>query len=274
MRFHQPIGIWLLLSPALWALWIAGKGNPSFKNIVIIILGGVVMRAAGCVINDIADRNFDKHVARTKNRPLTSGQITLIEAQIIFLLLIIIAGILVLQLNQLCLMLAVLALFLAFLYPFTKRWVSFPQFFLSLAFGMGAPIAFAAENGQVTLIAGLIFLINMMWTLVYDTEYAMADKEDDLKIKIKSTAILWGTHDVLAILVLQVLMVILLAVLGVILKFYYLYFIFIGVVVFLFCYQLKLISSREPQNCFKAFLNNQWVGLVIFLCIFLSYKFT
>jgi 4-hydroxybenzoate polyprenyltransferase len=271
MRFHQPIGIWLLLSPAMWALWIAGQGNPQLKNIAIIFLGSVVMRAAGCVINDIADRNFDKHVERTKNRPLTSGQITLFEAQFIFVVLITLAAVLLLFLNSLCYYLSIAALLLACLYPFTKRWISYPQFFLSLAFGMGIPIAYAAELNQLTWMTGLLYITNIIWTLIYDTEYAMTDRKDDLKINIHSTAILWGKHELKVIYLLQLLMVTLLMLVGGILKLNEIYFLSVFCIIILFIYQQKLISTRQPQNCLKAFKNNQWVGVFIFVGIALSF---
>lgn len=270
MRFHQPIGIWLLLFPALWALWIAGEGRPCIENTLVIILGSVTMRAAGCVINDVADRNFDKHVKRTRLRPVTSGEISVKNAMILFFILIIFAASLLFFLNFLCFQLACLALFLACLYPFTKRWVSVPQFFLSLAFGMGIPIAFASQVNHLNIVTLYLYLINMLWVLMYDTEYAMSDREDDLKINIKSTAILWGKNDIAIVISFQVTMIILLILLGWILKLSPVYYLFILISVMLFLYQIKLISKRNPQNCLKAFRNNQWVGLAIFLGIFIS----
>lgn len=270
MRFDKPIGIWLLLFPALWALWIAGQGAPSLINVVIITLGSVLMRAAGCVVNDMADRNFDKHVARTKDRPLTSGQITLLEAQVIFLSLVLCSAGLLFFLNKLCLELACIALFLACLYPFTKRWVSYPQFFLSLAFGMGIPIAYAAQVNQLNLMTVFLYSLNILWVFIYDTEYAMADRKDDLRIKIKSTAIWWGKYDIALIICLQLMMVIMLVLLGLKLNFYNVYFAPISIVTLLFCYQIKLISSRDPHRCLNAFKNNQWVGVIIFLGLVLG----
>ncbi len=265
MRFHKPIGILLFVWPPLWALWVAGQGWPSIKNIIIFVLGAIIMRAAGCVINDIADRKFDKFVKRTAMRPLTSGEISLREAGILFLVLLVLALILALQLNLFSIELAVMTLILSCIYPFTKRWISCPQLFLGLAVATSVPMAFASELNHLTVTCGLIYLIALIWPVMYDTQYAMVDREDDLNIKIKSTAILFGKYDVLIISLLQIIILILLTLLGIILKAGLVYFLIsvCGSAV-LFVYQYYLISDRNPERCFKAFLNNQWVGLIIF----------
>jgi len=270
MRFHKPIGILLFVWPPLWALWIAGQGKPQLKYVIIFILGAIIMRSAGCVINDIADRKFDKFVKRTAMRPLTTGEISLREAIILFSILLILALILVLQLNLFSIVLAVITLILSCLYPFTKRWISCPQLFLGLAVATSVPMAFAAELNHLTLTCGLIYLIALIWPVMYDTQYAMVDREDDLKINIKSTAILFGKYDVLIISLLQILILILLMILGLILKSGLNYFLIsiLGSAV-LFLVQYYLISDRNPDRCFKAFMNNQWVGLVILLGIVL-----
>lgn len=270
MRFHKPIGILLFVWPPLWALWIAGQGKPQIKNIIIFVLGTIIMRAAGCVINDIADRKYDKFVKRTAIRPLTSGEVSLKEAIIIFSILLILALILVLQLNLFSIELAMITLILSCLYPFTKRWISCPQLFLGLAVATSVPMAFAAELNHLTFTCGLIYLIALIWPVMYDTQYAMVDREDDLKINIKSTAILFGKYDVFIISLLQIIIILLLILLGIILKLGLAYFL-ISVLcsAILFLYQYYLISDRNPERCFKAFLNNQWVGLIILLGIIL-----
>lgn len=268
MRLHKPVGILLFVWPPLWALWVAGQGSPQIKNIIIFVLGAIIMRSAGCIINDIADRKFDKYVKRTALRPLTSGELSLREAVILFSILLVIALILVLQLNIFSIELAVITLILSCIYPFTKRWISCPQLFLGLAVATSVPMAYAAEINHLTLTCGLIYLIALIWPVMYDTQYAMVDREDDLKIKIKSTAILFGKYDILIISLLQIIILILLIILGLILKAGLAYF-FISVFgsAALFLYQYYLISDRNPERCFKAFLNNQWVGVVILLGI-------
>lgn len=270
MRFHKPIGILLFVWPPLWALWVAGQGRPQIKNIIVFVLGTIIMRAAGCVINDIADRKFDKFVKRTAMRPLTSGEVSLTEAVMILSILLIMALILALQLNLFSIALAVITLILSCIYPFTKRWISCPQLFLGLAVATSVPMAFAAEINHLTLSCGLIYLIALIWPVMYDTQYAMVDREDDLKINIKSTAILFGKYDIFMISILQIIILILLIILGFILKSGLNYFLIsvIGSAV-LFLVQYYLISDRNPERCFKAFLNNQWVGLIIFLGIVL-----
>lgn len=266
-RFHKPIGILLFIWPPLWALWIAGAGRPQVKNVVIFVLGAIIMRAAGCIINDIADRKLDKFVRRTAMRPLTSGEITLKEAVILFSILLIIAAILVFQLNIFSMELALLTLALSCLYPFTKRWISCPQLFLGLAVATSVPMAFAAQLNHLTINCGLLYLIALIWPLMYDTQYAMVDREDDLKISIKSTAILFGKYDIAMITFFQGILLGLLILLGMLLALSAIYYVSVFICAGLFSYQYYLISKRNPENCFKAFMNNPWVGLVIFLGI-------
>lgn len=266
MRFHRPIGIFILLWPTLWALWLSSYGHPNVKVVVIFILGVIVTRALGCVINDIADRDFDKHVARTHDRPLTAGKISLKGAWVCFFILGFIALFLVLQLNIFTICLSFGALFFAILYPFTKRWLPCPQVFLSIPYG-GFPIlmAFAAQTNHVSLLAVFLFLLQMIWTVIYDTEYAMVDRDDDVKIGIKSTAILFGQYDVKIIGLLQIAFIAGFIYLGYWQNLHGSYYCALIIAASLFIYQQYLISNRDRSNCFKAFLNNNYVGLVIFL---------
>jgi 4-hydroxybenzoate polyprenyltransferase len=267
MRLHKPIGILLLLWPTLWALWLAANGLPDIKIFIIFVLGVVIMRSAGCVINDIADRDIDKHVKRTAMRPITAGQITVKSAVILSILLLCIAFILVLQLNLLTIKLSLIAVGLAVLYPFTKRWTYWPQLFLGAAFAMAVPMAYAAQINHLPLSCWIIYTIAVLWPIMYDTEYAMVDREDDINIGIKSTAITLGKYDVLAVALMQLLIIILWIMLGIMhhLRLWY----FTGVIfaACLFIKQFFLICDRNPEQCYKAFINNQWVGLVIFLGI-------
>ncbi|MCX7121403.1 MAG: 4-hydroxybenzoate octaprenyltransferase [Gammaproteobacteria bacterium] len=270
MRLNKPIGILLLLWPTLWALWIAAGGLPSVKNFFIFIAGVIIMRSAGCVINDFADRNYDSHVLRTQARPLATAKISTRNAITLFLVLCFIAFILVLFTNALTIKLAFFAVITAIIYPFMKRYTHWPQFILGVAFSFSIPMAFAAETNHVPLISLLIMLINILWTIVYDTQYAMVDRADDLKIGIKSTAILFGKHDRLIIGLFQISIIILLCLLGYLLSFSTVFFIAIFIAALLFLHQQKLIKTHDPKSCFQAFLNNQWVGLIIFSGIFLN----
>jgi 4-hydroxybenzoate polyprenyltransferase len=271
MRLHRPIGVYLLLWPTLWALWIAGQGRPDWKIIVIFILGVVVMRSAGCVINDIADRNFDGHVARTKNRPLITGQVTLREAKILFIILCAIALLLVLQLNIFTIKLSLIGLALAIIYPFTKRYTYWPQLILGMAFGWAVPMAFAAQLNHIPAVGWWLFIVALLWPLAYDTLYAMVDREDDKLIGVKSTALLFGRHDRLMVGLIQLVVLILLATIGWVLQLKILYFVSLLIVAGLIFYQLWLIKARDPQRCFRAFLNNHWLGLVVFLGICIGF---
>ncbi|NOY71097.1 MAG: 4-hydroxybenzoate octaprenyltransferase [Gammaproteobacteria bacterium] len=272
MRLDRPIGILLLLWPTLWALWIAGEGMPGFSILITFIIGVVVMRSAGCVINDFADRKIDPHIARTQNRPLAAGLVSPKEAIMLFVALCFVAFIMVLFfLNTLTILLSIVAVLLASLYPFMKRYTYLPQFVLGAAFAWAIPMAFAAELGTVPAIAWLLFLITVLWTVTYDTMYAMVDRADDLKIGVKSTAILFGRADRLIIGVLQVLVLSLLIVVGLLLDLNIIYFITLSIASGLMIYQQTLIYERAAKGCFKAFLNNNWFGLVVFVGIMLSY---
>ena len=267
MRFHKPVGTFLLLWPTLWALWIAGNGHPSFKNVIIFVLGVIFMRAAGCVINDFADRKIDLHVTRTKTRPLTTGVITKKQALILFLSLCAIAFFLVLLTNVLTIILSFFALLTAIIYPFMKRVTHWPQFFLSIAFAWSVPMAFAAQINHVPWMAFLIMLTTIFWVIAYDTQYAMADHDEDIKIGVKSTAILFGRYDRVVIGVLQLMFILFLCIIGALQSFSRIYFITVFAATLLMIYQQMLIAQREPSHCLRAFLNNQWVGAVIFLGI-------
>ncbi len=271
MRFDKPIGILLLLWPTLWALWIAGDGRPSFKNILIFCTGVVLMRAAGCIMNDVADRDFDPHVERTRNRPLASGELTVREALLIFFVLMSLAFGLVLMTNALTVKLAFAGALLASTYPFFKRWTHYPQVVLGVAFGWGIPMAFAAENGQVAAVAWLILLINVIWSVIYDTLYAMVDREDDISIGLKSTAIAFGQNDLLIIRALKVLMIALLFALGFRLQLNWPWFLGVIVAAALFVHQQVSVRNRDRQACFEAFLNNNYVGMILWAGLLTSY---
>jgi 4-hydroxybenzoate polyprenyltransferase len=271
MRFDKPIGILLLLWPTLWALWIAGEGAPSFRNILVFCTGVVLMRAAGCIMNDVADRDFDPHVERTKSRPLASGELSVGEALLAFFTLMLTAFLLVLLTNALTIKLAFAGALLASTYPFFKRWTHFPQVVLGMAFGWGIPMAFAAENNAVAPVAWLIFMINVTWSVIYDTLYAMVDREDDISIGLKSTAIIFGRHDLLVIRVLKVIMVILLLLLGLILQFSWPWFAGVAVATGLFLRQQIAVRTRDRDECFKAFLNNNYVGMAVFAGLLMTY---
>lgn len=265
MRFDRPIGILLLLWPTLWALWIAGDGSPSTKNILIFCTGVILMRAAGCIMNDVADRDFDPHVERTRNRPIASGELTVREALLTFFVVMLLAFGLVLMTNILTIKLAFAGALLASSYPFFKRWTHFPQVVLGLAFGWGIPMAFTAETGSLPSVAWLILLINVIWSVIYDTLYAMVDRDDDLAIGLKSTAILFGRHDLLILRILKITMIVLLIVLGLWLRLSWPWFAGVAVAAILFGWQQYQVRDRGRDACFKAFLNNNWVGLVIWL---------
>lgn len=265
MRFDKPIGILLLLWPTWWALLLAGRGLPSFRNVLVFTCGVVLMRAAGCVMNDIADRDFDPHVERTRQRPLASGEISLKQALGMFLVLMVLAFLLVLLTNELTIKLAFVGAVLASTYPFFKRFTHLPQVVLGIAFGWGIPMAFAAENALVPMLAWVLLVINTVWSVIYDTLYAMVDRDDDLAVGIKSTAILFGKFDILITGVLMLVMVILLVAVGAWFELSWPWFAASLVTVLLFGRQLASIRSRDRNACFKAFLNNNWVGFALFL---------
>jgi len=265
MRFDKPIGILLLLWPTLWALWVASDGVPNYKILTVFVLGVILMRAAGCVINDFADRKLDGFVKRTHKRPLAAGLVSAKEAIALFVGLCLIAFTLVLFLNRFTVLLSFVAVLFAFLYPFAKRFTYLPQFVLGLTFYWGVPMAFAAVNNSIPMIAWLIYLIGVLWAVAYDTMYAMVDREDDLEIGIKSTAVLFGNADRFVIGLLQVIILALLIWLGQLLIMGWIYHASILLVALLFSYQQYLIRHQRPQQCFQAFLNNNWVGLIIFI---------
>ncbi len=273
MRLDKPIGTLLLLWPTLWALWVASGGVPEFKLLVIFSLGVVLMRAAGCVINDWADRNLDAKVKRTKNRPLVTGTIPHYHALILFIALSLIAFSLVLELDWQTVQFSFIAVGLAILYPFMKRYTFYPQVILGAAFSWGMPMAFMAVQGEVTDVGWILFMANLLWTIAYDTQYAMVDRKDDLKIGIKSTAILFGDADKLIIGILQAVFVLALLIVATSEDFPWFFYTAILLATGLFAYQQKLINKRKEEQCFKAFLNNNWVGLIIFIGIVLSYYF-
>ena len=271
MRLDKPIGILLLLWPTLWGLWISSDGRPDWMIVWIFILGTVLMRSAGCVINDYADRDFDPQVERTKNRPLAAKLVTKKEALMLAGTLSVMAFLLILSLNKLTILLSFAALLLAASYPYTKRFLAIPQGYLGIAFGFGIPMAFAAETGNVPVIAWILLLANIFWTIAYDTEYAMVDREDDLKIGIKTSALTFGRFDVLAVMLCYALSLGILAGIGWWLKLGVLYFLGLLLASSIAGYHYLLIRKRERDACFKAFLHNNWFGAAIFAGIVLAY---
>jgi len=271
-RLNRPIGVYLLLWPTLWALWIAAEGRPDSKILFIFVLGVVLMRSAGCAINDYADRDIDGHVERTKQRPLVTGELSAKEALIVFVVLALASFLLVLQLNNVTILLSVGAVVLAASYPFMKRFHSFPQLHLGLAFGWAVPMAFTALTGQAPpLVAWLLLLATFMWTIAYDTMYALSDKQDDLKIGVKSTAILFGIYVRPIIAVFQILTVFILLFIGVLAALSFIYYLALLVGAGLMLYQQYLIKEELPDKSLQAFLNNNWFGLIIFIGILLHY---
>jgi 4-hydroxybenzoate polyprenyltransferase len=272
-RFDKPIGILILLWPALWALWVASDGKPDLLVLAVICLGVVLMRAAGCVINDYADRDFDPHVERTKQRPIAAGRVIPKEALMVFVVLCLCAFGLVLWLNIYTIMLSFVAVFLAASYPFMKRYTQLPQAYLGIAFGWAVPMAFSAQTNSIPFVAWVMYLAVVLWALVYDTMYAMVDKDDDLKIGVKSTAILFGAYDRQIMGALQIIILGLLITVGQIAHAGWPYYGGILVAASLSAYQQKLIFHREKTLCFKAFLNNNWFGLAVFLGLLVDYWF-
>ena len=271
MRIDKPIGSLLLLWPTLWALWLAAKGFPDANILIVFTLGVFLMRSAGCVINDFADRKVDGFVERTKHRALPSGLVTSGEAIALFVILALLSFALVLSQNWLTIQLSVIGLLLAFLYPFMKRFTHLPQLVLGLAFGWAIPMAYAAQTNRVDAVVWILFTVNVLWTIAYDTMYAMVDKDDDLKIGIKSSAILFAQYDKLIIGLLQLTSWLLLVWLGFIEQLAFLYYLGLFVVLILFIKQQIEIKSRDKKACFKAFLDNNWVGMVIFIALFVGY---
>lgn len=271
MRLDKPIGILLLLWPTLWALWIAGEGRPDWLVVWIFFMGTVLMRSAGCVMNDVADRNFDGHVERTRQRPLVSGEVSVKEACLLAAGLSLGAFALVLFLNTLTIALSFAALLLAMTYPLTKRFLVTPQAYLGIAFGFGIPMAFAALTDALPPVAWLMLLANIFWALAYDTEYAMVDRDDDLKIGIRSSAIFFGRHDVAAIMVCYAAMLLLLALVGWLQQLHWPYYLGLVLAATLALYHYRLIRKRERASCFKAFLHNNWLGAAIFVGLLANY---
>ena len=271
MRLDKPVGILLLLWPTLWGQWLASHGRPDWVILWIFVMGVVLMRSAGCVINDYADRDFDPHVARTKDRPLAAGKIAPREALLLAAGLALIAFLLILPLDTLVLKLSVVALFLAASYPFTKRFFALPQAYLGIAFGFGIPMSYAALWGEIPLEAWVLLAANVFWAIAYDTEYAMVDREDDLKIGIKTSAITFGRHDLTAIAICYAAALCLLAWAGWARGIAWPFYLGLGVAAAIAVYHLRLIRSREPRACFRAFLHNIWFGAAVFAGILLSY---
>ncbi len=271
MRLDKPIGILLLMWPTLWALLLAGEGQPNWHVTIIFITGVVLMRSAGCVMNDIADRHFDGHVERTKNRPIVIGEVSIKEAAFLAVALTIAAFILVCFLNKMTILLSIVALFLAATYPLTKRFLVIPQAYLGIAFGISIPMAFAALQNQIPAIAWWLMLANIFWAVAYDTEYAMVDRDDDIKIGIQSSALLFGRYDVFAILCCYFSMLGIFIAIGQAKHFSVYYYIGIAVAATLVIWQYQMIKNRNQTNCFKAFLANNWIGFVLLLSLVAEY---
>jgi 4-hydroxybenzoate polyprenyltransferase len=273
-RLDRPIGTWLLLWPALWGLWIAGAGRPHPRVLIVFVAGVFVMRAAGCVINDYADRNIDPHVRRTRDRPLAARRVAPREALYLFAVLITVALYLVTRLDFLTIKLAFIGAAMTVSYPFVKRIFPMPQLYLGISFGgWSVPMAFAAESGSVPRVAWVLYIAAVMWAAIYDTMYAMVDREDDLKVGVKSSAILFADMDKLLIGVMQAMMLFALVLAGRSMKFGQWYDAGVVAAGLLFLYQQWLIRKREPAGCLKAFFNNQYVGAVIFIGIMLQYLY-
>lgn len=272
MRLDKPIGSLLLLWPTLCALWLAAGGIPNLPVLLVFVAGVFLMRSAGCVINDFADRDFDGHVKRTQSRPLPSGQVTEKESKLLFVTLVFIAFLLVLTLNILTIALSVAALILAFIYPFMKRFTHLPQLFLGMAYSWAIPMAYAAVGNTLPLSCWLLLLANVCWTIAYDTQYAMVDRDDDLRIGIKSTAILFGRNDKLIIGLLQLTTLVLMVVIGLLNHLSSPYYWGILLAGALFIHQQKMIAGRDREACFRAFLANNYVGLVLFIGVFMAFS--
>ncbi len=273
LRLDKPIGTLLLLWPTLWALWLARQAPPEWRVLLVFCVGTLLMRSAGCAINDVADRDFDPHVARTRERPVAARRVSVKEALIIAALLSLVAFLLVLTLNRLTVALAFAALFLAVSYPFTKRFFAMPQAYLGIAFGFGIPMGYAAQLGTVPPIAWLLLLANIFWTIAYDTEYAMVDRADDVKIGIRTSAILFGPYDVAAVMVCHAAFLAILAGIGLALHLSWPYYAGLAVTAALAMQQYRLIRTRDRDGCFRAFRHNNWLGAAVFAGIALAVQF-
>lgn len=271
-RLHRPIGILLLLWPTLWGLWIAADGHPGVTNVIVFVLGTVLMRSAGCAINDYADRDFDRHVERTKDRPLAARRISTDEAVMVAATLAFIAFLLVyFFLNKLSLYLSFAALAIASTYPLFKRFFSLPQAYLGIAFGFGIPMAFAAETGGIPAVAWWLLAANICWTIAYDTEYAMVDRNDDVRIGIKTTALLFGRFDVLAVMLCYAAMLGIMAIIGFHLQLGWIYIAALVVAAAIAGEHYRMIRDRSREGCFRAFMHNNWLGAAIFAGILMDY---
>jgi 4-hydroxybenzoate polyprenyltransferase len=274
MRLDRPIGTWLLLWPALWALWVAGAGRPEPRVLIVFVLGVFVMRAAGCVINDFADRDIDPHIRRTRDRPLAARRVSPLEALVLFGILNLVALYLVTRLDPFTIKLAVVGAALTVSYPFLKRFFPLPQLYLGISFGgWSVLMAFAAQTGALPRVAWVLYVAAVLWAAIYDTVYAMVDREDDLKIGVRSSAILFADMDRFLIGVMQVMMIYALTLVGHNMEFGDWYYAGVAAAAGLFLWQQWLIRRREPAGCLRAFLNNQYVGLVIFVGILLQYTY-
>jgi 4-hydroxybenzoate polyprenyltransferase len=271
MRLDKPIGTLLLLWPTLWALWIAAEGRPTWALVLIFSLGTLLMRSAGCVMNDLADAGYDRHVERTRDRPLATGAVTRAEAGLLAAFLVFCAFGLVLFLNRLTILLSVVALFLAATYPLTKRFLAIPQAYLGIAFGFGIPMAFAAQVGALPAGAWLLLAANILWAIAYDTEYAMVDRDDDVRIGIRTAAITFGRRDVAAVMACYVGMLAILVAVGLHERLAWPYYAGLAVAAGMIAYHYTLIRERTRAGCFKAFLHNNWVGGAIFAGIVAAY---
>ena len=274
MRIDKPIGVWLLLWPTLWALWLAGEGHPDQGLFVVFVVGVFIMRSAGCVLNDYVDRKIDPYVERTRTRPIASGAVAPMEALVLFVALSLIAIGLATMLNRPARLLAIIAAGLTVAYPFIKRWVSIPQFVLGAAFGWAVPMAFAAQTGETPQLAWLVFGTAVIWAVIYDTFYAMVDRDDDRKLGLKSTALLFGEVDLFVIAGLQILMLAALILVGLSAELGFWYFLSVAAVAGLMAYHQWLARDRQPAGCFAAFLHNHHIGFVLFVGIVLHYAFT
>jgi 4-hydroxybenzoate polyprenyltransferase len=273
IRLDKPIGILLLLWPTLWGLWLSSRGRPDWSVVWIFVMGTVLMRSAGCAINDYADRDFDARVARTRERPLAAGQIKPIEALMVAVVLILASFALVVQLNPLTIKLSVAAVVIASIYPFTKRFFAVPQAVLGLAFGFGIPMAFAAQIGQVPWQAWVLLAANVFWAIAYDTEYAMVDREDDRKIGIRTSAITFGRYDVVAVVACHVIFLLMMIWIGRQFRPGWHFYVGLAVAAGLVAVQYRMIRNRDPADCFRAFRHNNWIGAAIFAGIFASFYF-
>ena len=270
MRLNKPIGIYLLLWPTYWALFLSAGGWPEIDLLIIFTFGVIITRSAGCVINDYADREIDKHIARTRDRPIAAGEISPKAALLLFFTLGLAAFALVLLTNTLTIKISFIAIALTIVYPFTKRWTNLPQLILGLAFAMSVPMAFSAQTGTVPASAGWIILATVFWTLIYDTLYAMSDRDEDLKIGVKSTAILFAKYDQIFITLLQILLMLVFIKIGNLFDLGFFYDISLIIILFFMIYHQLLIRKRQKIDYFKAFINNHFIGMTLFLGIFLS----